>query len=161
MRKNSGNQKYFVDNRQQLLRSLVDGVLPLLVVHVTSWIIYFTRFDIIDPFVAVFNSVLLIHKALPNIIGSSRVLLQAVPKDIQNVIEQNLRDATTIDGIISITDVHFWTNSSGVYVGSLVVRVKEGQNQEFIRSQINPIFEPYTKHLCVQIQTVAGPTAAS
>jgi len=85
-------------------------------------------------------------------VSSGRVLLQSVPLSIENIIEQNLRDALTVEGVFEIHKVHFWTNSPGEFVGSLVVRVRSETDEQAALKNIQNIFSPYVKDLTLQIE---------
>uniref|UniRef100_A0A6B2LAZ5 Cation efflux protein transmembrane domain-containing protein n=1 Tax=Arcella intermedia TaxID=1963864 RepID=A0A6B2LAZ5_9EUKA len=106
----------------------------------------------VDPFLCFLNVIILFLNAYPHVLACINVLLLGVPKSIQHIVEQNLKDASSIEGVIDIQRSHFWTCSPGVYVGSLNIRIRPDSNEQSILRQIRAIYAPYIKHLTIQLQ---------
>jgi heme-binding NEAT domain protein len=47
---------------------------------------------------------------------------------------------------------HFWTHAPGVFVGSLVVRVRGDANEETVLARVQNLFNPLVTHLTVQVE---------
>ncbi len=56
-----------------------------------------------------------------------------------------------MDGVLECTDEHYWTQSPGVIVGSLHVRVRNGADEQTILGTVYRIFNKHITHLTVQV----------
>eukprot|EP01117_Protostelium_nocturnum_P012407 TRINITY_DN4580_c0_g1_i1.p1 TRINITY_DN4580_c0_g1~~TRINITY_DN4580_c0_g1_i1.p1 ORF type:complete len:347 (+),score=68.82 TRINITY_DN4580_c0_g1_i1:74-1114(+) len=107
---------------------------------------------IADPLVAIGIICLIGYNALPICTRTAQVLLQTTPPLIQDQLEKALREASTFDGVLECKNQHFWTQSFNVYVGSLVVRIRNDANEQAILNKVRFLFSPLTTHLTVQIE---------
>jgi hypothetical protein len=58
---------------------------------------------------------------------------------------------SAVDGVLECTDEHYWTQSPGVVVGSLHVRVRSNADEQAILSTVHRIFGKFITHLTVQV----------
>jgi len=107
---------------------------------------------IADPIAAAIISVLVLFTALPLAKDTGRVLLQATPLKDKDTLYKLLREAQTEQGVLDITNEHFWTQSPGVVVGSVQARVRSDANEQHVLNRISKLFAPYVSHLTVQIE---------
>jgi len=136
----SQKSSYFID------------VIPSLSTFISSILIQALSWYWLDASVTCFTVLILFQKAYPVVIECGRILLQSVPLTIKHIIEQNLRDASTVEGVLEIHNTHFWTCSPGVYVGSLYVRVRNDCNEQSVLRQIRAIYGPYIRYLTIQVE---------
>eukprot|EP01126_Amoeba_proteus_P034241 TRINITY_DN3402_c0_g1_i16.p1 TRINITY_DN3402_c0_g1~~TRINITY_DN3402_c0_g1_i16.p1 ORF type:complete len:240 (+),score=45.69 TRINITY_DN3402_c0_g1_i16:457-1176(+) len=137
---------------QKLLQQHLLNIGASFSVFLSSWVVLTTGWNWVDPLVSCLNACFLLHKAFPGAIASGRVLLQSIPVSIKSIIEQNLRDALTVDGVLEIYKTHFWTNSPGVFVGSFIVRVRADADEQVVLKNVSCIFSPYVKYLSIQVE---------
>jgi len=144
-----------IDNFEKsvFVRSFSDVVVSL-GVFTASWLIKFFEFYIADSFTSLLISMYIGYKAVPVMIASGNVLVQSSPSSILNLLEQNLLDVDATDGVHGVISgkTHFWTYSPGVFVGTIHVRINKETDEQFIRRRVEEIFQPYIKHLTVQIE---------
>jgi hypothetical protein len=57
-----------------------------------------------------------------------------------------------VEGVLEVYKTHFWTSSPGVFVGSLVVRVRSDADEQIVLKNVSSIFSPYVKDLTIQIE---------
>eukprot|EP01125_Pyxidicula_operculata_P018687 TRINITY_DN665_c0_g2_i1.p1 TRINITY_DN665_c0_g2~~TRINITY_DN665_c0_g2_i1.p1 ORF type:complete len:439 (-),score=57.58 TRINITY_DN665_c0_g2_i1:143-1459(-) len=106
----------------------------------------------VDILLGLLNAFLIMNKSYPVAISTCRILLQSIPHSVKPIIEQNLRDASTVEGVLEIYQTNFWTYSPGVFVGSLNIRVRSDANEQNVLRQVQAIYAPYIKHLTIQIE---------
>lgn len=133
-------------------RTKTQSLISHLLGPVSSLIVAAYRSSVVDASLAVLFSLYLFFVAIPLCWRSGRVLLQGVPKQLSSKLDRCLSDITRIEGVVKIVmdKTHFWTFSPGVHVGSVVVQVEEGYNEESIAQHVTHILKPYIYHLTVQ-----------
>ncbi len=60
--------------------------------------------------------------------------------------------ASTLDGVLECRNEHFWTQSPGVFVGSLNVRIRSDANEQLVLARVQQLFGGLITHLTVQIE---------
>src|SRR5690606_29285148 len=93
------------------------------------------------------------YNATRNLISTMKVLLQAVPKNVN--VEELSNGLMKIDGIENIHDLHIWTLDGNYNIGSLHVVVNTiGKNREVdILSSVMQLMEKYKiQHPTIQIE---------
>ena len=95
--------------------------------------------------------VLLREEVAPVCREAGRLLLQTTPRALRDPLEKCLHEARTTEGVLEITQEHFWTHAPGVFVGSLHVRVRSDASEQLVLAKINNIFSPLIQNLTVQI----------
>ena len=75
----------------------------------------------VDPGVSLVITVIILTSAIPLCKAASRILLQAVPTDVN--VEEIKEDLESLQGVISAHHLHVWQLSGTKYVASLHVRV--------------------------------------
>jgi zinc transporter 5/7 len=76
---------------------------------------------IADPICSMFIAILIIISVIPLLKSSSRTLLLATPTDTN--INSTINKLMSMDGVLSVSDVHFWRQSSDHVIGTLHVQV--------------------------------------
>ncbi|EIW86646.1 cation efflux protein [Coniophora puteana RWD-64-598 SS2] len=102
----------------------VGVIISGLVIWLTPWP---SRFYL-DPAVSLLITVIIFVSAVPLVRGASGVLLQGVPSDIS--LEDVRRDILTIDGVLSVHELHIWQLSEAKVVAS--VHVLASRSHEFM-----------------------------
>jgi Co/Zn/Cd efflux system component len=107
---------------------------------------------ICDPLVAIARVALMMNTSIPICKRTGRVLLNTTPFSIKDSLEKAIREATTVDGVLECVEEHFWTQSPGVFVGSLHIRIRSDANENTVLARVHNIFAPLVTHFTVQIQ---------
>jgi len=105
-----------------------------------------------DPIVAIAITFLIIYNAIPICKRTAKVLLQTAPTSFKDQLDKALREACTLEGVLEYRNEHFWTQSPGVFVGSLYVRVRSDANEQVVLSRVRSLFTPLISHLTVQVE---------
>jgi len=105
-----------------------------------------------DSIVACGIIFLMVCNALPICQRTGKILLQTTPLSIKDQLDKALREASTLEGVLECRDEHFWTQSPGVFVGSVSVRVRSDANEQVVLSRVSSIFRPMITHLTVQVE---------
>jgi len=129
---------------------LVDAIGSLGVV-LSSWITS-RGWLLADPLVAILIAFLIIYNAIPICNRTGKVLLQTTPILIKDQLERALRECSTLEGVIECKNEHFWTQSPGIFVGSICVRVRSDADLQMILQRIHTIFGSLVTHFTAQIE---------
>eukprot|EP01130_Rhizamoeba_saxonica_P018703 TRINITY_DN944_c0_g1_i2.p1 TRINITY_DN944_c0_g1~~TRINITY_DN944_c0_g1_i2.p1 ORF type:complete len:276 (+),score=36.62 TRINITY_DN944_c0_g1_i2:264-1091(+) len=145
-------------NIQSVVTRAVGDALACISVLISTLLIYAFSFYWADPLASSIISLFLIKNAIPIATSTGKILMQSVPVTIKDILDQNLRDITLIDGVVGLNQnqVNFWTYAPGVFVGSIHVRVTADADEDLVLKEVRSIFAPYLKHLTVQIDKWTG-----
>jgi len=121
-------------------------------VIVSSWLVEWKGWHLADPIAALGIAGMIAVNAFPVWVKTGRVLLQATPESTRPSLVKCLREASTLEGVLECHSEHFWTQSPGVFVGTLCVRVRSEVNEQLILQQVTSLFAPYITHLTVQVE---------
>ncbi len=71
--------------------------------------------------------------ALPLTVRTARLLLQASPAALQHRLSRAMIEGGLLDGVVECRSPHFWEQAPGRCVGSLVVRLRNGADEQSVR----------------------------
>ena len=71
--------------------------------------------------------------ALPLTVRTARLLLQASPAALQHRLSRAMIEGGLLDGVVECRCPHFWEQAPGRCVGSLVVRLRRGADEQSVR----------------------------
>jgi zinc transporter 5/7 len=108
-------------------------------------------FTMADPITAILIAGWIGYNVVPICISTGSVLLQSTPVKISNQLRNAKKELQAIEGVISCSDDHFWTQSPDVYVGSIKIKIKPDINQQVILVKARSLLSPFITHLTVQI----------
>ena len=80
------------------------------------------------------------------------ILVQVRPSYIKAALDRCRREVSAVDGVLECNEEHYWTQSPGVIVGSLHVRVRNNADEQTILATVHRIFGRHITHLTVQIE---------
>ncbi|CAG5122585.1 unnamed protein product, partial [Candidula unifasciata] len=125
-------------------------------VIVSSTLINWFGWVIADPICSMFISALVILSVIPLLQESMGILMQRTPVALDEVLPRCYDRVSSLDGVCSIQQPHFWTLCSDVYVGALKLEVEPDADSQDILHRTRLIFyEVGVKHLYVQIEEAA------
>jgi cobalt-zinc-cadmium efflux system protein len=135
-----GSSRGNLNIRGAFLHILGDALSSIGVI-VAGIIIFFTKFYLIDPIVAILIGGIILRGAINLITESSNILLEAVPKHLR--VETISEELKKIQGIKDIHDLHLWTISSGIYAlsGHLVIEDQMVSKSDQILKEANRILQ--------------------
>jgi cobalt-zinc-cadmium efflux system protein len=135
-----GSSKGNLNIRGAFLHVLGDALSSIGVI-VAGIIIFFTKFYLIDPIVAILIGGIILRGAINLITESSNILLEAVPKHLR--VETISEELIKIRGIKNMHDLHLWTISSGIYAlsGHLVIEDQMVSKSDQILKEANAILQ--------------------
>lgn len=90
----------------------------------------------IDTYAAVIVAIMTISTMLPFTVYTGKILLQTTPSHMVTQLDKNLREASTLDGVLEFRDEHFWTVSLGVLAGSLHVRIRRDADEQLVLAHV-------------------------
>nr|WP_315221826.1 cation diffusion facilitator family transporter [uncultured Flavobacterium sp.] len=141
-------------NSKAIMLHLLEDVLGWVAVLIGAVVIYFTGWYWIDGVLALAIATFIGYNATRGVISTMEILLQSVPKNIDQ--EQLSNELLQIDGIANIHDLHIWTLDGNYNIGSLhaVVNTVDKSREANILSSILQLMEKHKiQHPTVQIET--------
>lgn len=116
-----------------------------------------------DPLCSIMISILILTTSYPLIINSFTVLLQRSPIYLDKDISDCIREVQLLDGVLKVYNVHFWTLSSSVVVGSLHLKVRDDTNAQDILKLVSDMFRNQCNicDLTVQIEKSGNEATSS
>jgi Co/Zn/Cd efflux system component len=75
-----------------------------------------------------------------------------MPLDLRASIDRCVREISTYDGVLECRNVHWWSQSPGVVVGSLSVRVRSDADEQEILLYVTNLLKKFITHVTVQVE---------
>ncbi|MGO3707844.1 MAG: cation diffusion facilitator family transporter [Mesonia hippocampi] len=140
------------NNSQSIMLHLLEDVLGWAAVLIGSIIIYFTGWNWIDGVLAIGIAIFIGYNATKNLINTVKVMLQAVPENVNiNKLQDELQQ---INGVVNIHDVHVWTMDGSYNVGSLHAVINSNFAEQDVMKNIIKLMQKFNiQHPTVQIET--------
>jgi cobalt-zinc-cadmium efflux system protein len=91
---------------------LMGDVLSTLGAIIAGVIIYFTKWNWLDPFVSVLIGVMILWNAWGILRETVDILLESTPRDVD--MNAMVHDITQIEGVLGVHDLHVWSITSGL-----------------------------------------------
>lgn len=130
-------------NSKAIMLHLLEDVLGWIAVLVGAIIIYYTQWYWIDPLLSVAIALFVIYNAIKNLSGVMRVMLQAVPMEMN--VDHVSKELADIEGVTSVHDVHLWSVDGSYTVGTfhLVLTPAASQNTNQLMEAAAVVFKKY------------------
>eukprot|EP00747_Dinoflagellata_sp_TGD_P167041 gnl/TRDRNA2_/TRDRNA2_190789_c0_seq1.p1 gnl/TRDRNA2_/TRDRNA2_190789_c0~~gnl/TRDRNA2_/TRDRNA2_190789_c0_seq1.p1 ORF type:complete len:358 (-),score=63.25 gnl/TRDRNA2_/TRDRNA2_190789_c0_seq1:128-1099(-) len=98
------------------------------------------------------SGVLVVYLALPPLLATARVLLLAIPAEVQPQLDKSLREVSFTDGILEVLQWNFWPVADGLsLVGTVSVRVRAEADEGSVRRAIEGACARVCADLTVQV----------
>jgi cobalt-zinc-cadmium efflux system protein len=135
-----GSSKTNLNIRGAFLHILGDALSSIGVIA-AGIIIFFTKFYLVDPIVAILIGGIILRGALGLVTESSNILLEAVPKHLN--AETITEEIKKIQGVKEMHDLHLWTITSGIYAlsGHLIIEDQMVSKSDQILKEANRILQ--------------------
>ncbi|KAJ3335029.1 hypothetical protein HDU91_002396, partial [Kappamyces sp. JEL0680] len=122
-------------------------------VIISSLLIEYFGWNWSDPVCSIFISVLTFAGAWPLLKKSGEILLQRSPRALDSQLPRAMQQVMSLHGVLGFSKQHFWELNQGEYVGSIVVQVSQGADDQSIQMTVQNIFRPLAvTRLTVEIQ---------
>lgn len=95
-------------------------------------------------------SVSLCRVVWPILEGCAAILLQASPPHLRESLAKSVREVSTLDGVLEVTEPHFWAVGTADCVASLRVRLRNDASEPAVRASVRTLF-PAATSLTVQL----------
>lgn len=141
-------------NSKAIMLHLLEDVLGWIAVLIGASVIYFTDWHWIDGVLALGIAIFISYNAIRNLIATAKVLLQAVPGNVD--LTQLTAELNTIEGVENIHDLHVWSLDGNYHVGSLHVVMSQQtlQPEKNIYAAVIELMDKYQiQHPTIQIET--------
>jgi len=129
------------------LHYLGDAVSSLMVLIAGFFIHFFkgeTWTEYIDPVSSLFIVGLILWTTLPLVKRCSMILLQSTPNEIE--MEKLRQMLLSVEGIVSLHDLHIWQLIDGMIIASVHVAVEEGADFTNLVNEVKRIFHEFGIH---------------
>ncbi|XP_038048356.1 zinc transporter 7-like isoform X2 [Patiria miniata] len=111
---------------------------------------------VVDSICSMFIALLIMLSVLPLLRDSSSILMMRVPYALDKELPGCYNRVTSLDGVYSIHEPHFWTLCTDVFVGTLKLEVAPNADIKYITSQTHNIFTQVgVRQLYVQVDLAA------
>jgi len=138
-------------NVRAVVAHVMADILTCAGIAISTWLAQ-AGYPLADPLVSLLIAALILQQATPIVLHAGRLLLQTTPLTILHEIQQCIRETSAYDGVLECGNAHFWSMTPGVYVGSLLVRIRSDANEQMILQQVTDIFSRFITHLTIQIE---------
>jgi len=132
---------------------ILGDALASVAVIIGMTVITFTGITVIDPIVAVIISIIILYGSIKVIKKAIEILLQKSPKNIEEI--RNVLES--INGVISVEDLHFWQVCSHLTIGTahIIVSVEKIQETAAIDNEVRKLLDNKfnIKHMTSQYET--------
>ena len=93
-----------------------------------------------DPLCSIAISVMTVIGTYPLLKQSTEILLQRIPRPIENNLSDCYSTLNRIPGVLGISKAHFWELKQDDYCGSIVVHCKAECSRDMILSNVQTLF---------------------
>jgi len=117
-------------NVKGALWHIIQTFVGSLIIIVTALVIHFTGFLLIDPILGMAFGFVLLWASWGILRDSAHLLMEGTPADVSlREVTETLED---VDGVANVHHVHAWALTSGRYIFSGHLRVKEGADPQAV-----------------------------
>ncbi len=130
-------------SERMLQLHMLEDVLGWVAILIISVILQFKPWYFLDPLVSVGISLYILHEAIPQTIGTIRILMESVPEDVDvNEISDKLLQ---IQGVHGLTHLHLWSmdGQDNNFAVTLFTADPSVQEQDRIKTAVRQILVPY------------------
>jgi len=138
----SGSRGHDCNMHSVYLHALTDLFVRFALIFAT-WMHAWREWAALNSFIFLVAACLIIRAILPLFQAMSLILLQTTPPHLQSALDQCLREIRYLEGVLECRNVHWWTQSLGVTVGSLHVRVTSTSNEQQILATVHKSLKKY------------------
>ncbi|MBP1645202.1 MAG: cation diffusion facilitator family transporter [Bacteroidetes bacterium] len=136
-------------NERAVFLHIMEDVLGWIGVLVISIVMLFTSLPILDPLLSIGITFWVLYNVYKNLRDTFKILLQAIPEDLN--IEELTQKLNQIDNVISIHDLHVWTQDGNSHV--MTLHIVSNKSQSLIKEKIRSIAQTYNiEHVTIEFE---------
>ncbi len=136
-------------NERAVFLHIMEDVLGWIGVLVISIVMIFVNLPILDPILSISISIWVLYNVYKNLKATFNILLQAFPKDVD--VKKLTKEIEAIDNVISIHDLHIWTQDGNSHVMTLHIAAEK--NYETIKNEVREIAKTFNiDHVTIELE---------
>lgn len=136
-------------NERAVFLHIMEDVLGWIGVLVISIVMIFVNLPILDPILSISITIWVLYNVYKNLKATFNILLQAFPKDVD--VKKLTKEIEAIDNVISIHDLHIWTQDGNSHV--MTLHIVAEKNYETIKLKIREIAKTYNiDHVTIELE---------
>lgn len=109
-------------------------------VIVSSVLMYLFGWMVADPICSLFIAVLIVASVVGLLRSSLEILMQRSPRELDGLLSPCYYKVTSLPGVFSVQEPHFWTLCSGTYIGNIKLEVSAAADPRYLLQQTRAIF---------------------
>jgi cobalt-zinc-cadmium efflux system protein len=143
-------------NSRAVFLHMLEDVLGWAAVLIGAIVIYYTQWYWIDGLLSVAIALYILYNAIPQLIATAKIFLQATPENISlHAIEKDLLDVT---GVVAVHDLHAWSMSENYNILTLHVVITTDSIAAEVMQRVNTQLKQHAvQHITLQIEYEGEP----
>ncbi|MEA4967727.1 MAG: cation diffusion facilitator family transporter [Bacteroidaceae bacterium] len=136
-------------NERAVFLHIMEDVLGWIGVLVISIVMIFVNLPILDPILSISITIWVLYNVYKNLKATFNILLQAFPKDVD--VKKLTKEIEAIDNVISIHDLHIWTQDGNSHV--MTLHIVAEKNYEAIKLKVREMAKAYNiDHVTIELE---------
>lgn len=136
-------------NERAVFLHIMEDVLGWIGVLVISIVMIFVNLPILDPILSISITIWVLYNVYKNLKATFNILLQAFPKNVD--VKKLTKEIEAIDNVISIHDLHIWTQDGNSHV--MTLHIVAEKNYETIKNKIREIAKTFNiDHVTIELE---------
>lgn len=143
-------------NSRAVFLHLLEDVLGWAAVLIGAIVIYYTHWYWIDGLLSVAIAIYILSHAVPQLMATARIFLQAVPENLN--LQQVEEDLKSIPGVLGIHDLHAWSMNENYNIVTLHVVITIHAISADITKQVHEKMKQHAvQHITLQVEHEGEP----
>lgn len=136
-------------NERAVFLHIMEDVLGWIGVLVISIVMIFVNLPILDPILSISITIWVLYNVYKNLKATFNILLQAFPKNVD--VKKLTKEIEAIDNVISIHDLHIWTQDGNSHV--MTLHIVAEKNYEAIKLKVREMVKAYNiDHVTIELE---------
>ena len=136
-------------NERAVFLHIMEDVLGWIGVLVISIVMIFANLPILDPILSISITIWVLYNVYKNLKATFNILLQASPKNVD--VKKLTKEIEAIDNVISIHDLHIWTQDGNSHV--MTLHIVAEKNYETIKNKVREIANTFNiDHVTIELE---------
>ena len=136
-------------NERAVFLHIMEDVLGWIGVLVISIVMIFVNLPILDPILSISITIWVLYNVYKNLKATFNILLQAFPKNVD--VKKLTKEIEAIDNVISIHDLHIWTQDGNSHV--MTLHIVAEKNSETIKLKVREMVKAYNiDHVTIELE---------
>ncbi|MDY4790537.1 MAG: cation diffusion facilitator family transporter [Bacteroidales bacterium] len=136
-------------NERAVFLHIMEDVLGWIGVLVISIVMIFANLPILDPILSISITIWVLYNVYKNLKATFNILLQAFPKNVD--VKKLTKEIEAIDNVISIHDLHIWTQDGNSHV--MTLHIVAEKNYETIKLKVREMVKAYNiDHVTIELE---------